>query len=171
VFARSLFAFRALALVVAAACVALLPAAHAADTAPVTQAGFRQMTVTATSADAKPAHFALYYPTLDAARVISMGSIPQTVAINRASAPKVKGIIVISHGTASTENGFATLALALARNGYLVDSVEHVGDTWQDQSMRATPGRYFAERPRQASRVIGTATDPDPNPTLIWTRM
>ena len=114
------------------------------------------MTVAASSAVAKPAHFALYYPTPDAARVIPMGPFPQTVAINGAPEPKVKGLIVISHGTASTETGFATLALALARNGYLVASVEHVGDTWQDQSMRATPGRYFAERPRQASRVIDT---------------
>lgn len=156
-FARSLFAFRALPLVVAVACAALLlPAAHAADAARATQAGFRQMTVTASSADAKPAHFALYYPTADAARVIPMGPFPQTVAINGAPESKVKGLIVISHGTASTETGFATLAQALARNGYLVASVEHVGDTWQDQSMRATPGRYFAERPRQASRVIDT---------------
>jgi predicted dienelactone hydrolase len=156
-FARSISSFRALPLVVAATCVALLlPAAHAADAALATQAGFRQMTVAAHSADAKPAHFALYYPTLDAARVIPMGPFPQTVAINGAPEPKVKGLIVISHGTASTELGFATLALALARNGYLVASVEHVGDTWQDQSMRATPGRYFAERPRQASRVIDT---------------
>ena len=157
-FARSLFAPRALPLVVAVAYVALLqPAAHAADAALATQAGFRQMTVTASSADAKLAHFALYYPTPDAARVIPMGPFPQTVAINGAPEPKVKGLIVISHGTASTELGFATLARALARNGYLVASVEHVGDTWQDQSMRATPGRYFAERPRQASRVIDTA--------------
>jgi predicted dienelactone hydrolase len=156
-FARSRFAFRSLPLVVAAASVALLqPAAHATDAALAAQAGFRQMTVTASSADAKPAHFALYYPTPDAARVIPMGPFPQTVAINGAPEPKVKGLIVISHGTASTETGFATLALALARNGYLVASVEHVGDTWQDQSMRATPGRYFAERPRQASRVIDT---------------
>jgi predicted dienelactone hydrolase len=135
----------------AAASVALaLPAANA------TEAGFRQMTVPASTADAKPAHFALYYPTADAARVIPMGPFPQTVAINGAPAPAVKGLIVISHGTASTELGFATLAQALARHGYLVASVEHVGDTWQDQSMRATPGRYFAERPRQVSRVIDT---------------
>ncbi len=156
-FARSLFAFRALPLVVAAAGVALmLPAANAADAAPSTQAGFRQMTLAASGADDKLAHFALYYPTPDAARVIPMGPFPQTVAINGAPESKVKGLIVISHGTASTETGFATLALALARNDYLVASVEHVGDTWQDQSMRATPGRYFAERPRQASRVIDT---------------
>jgi predicted dienelactone hydrolase len=31
-----------------------------------------------------------------------------------------------------------------------------VGDTWQDQSLLATPARYFAERPRQLSRVIDT---------------
>jgi predicted dienelactone hydrolase len=148
---RSIFGFRALTLAMAATCVALLqPAAHA------TEAGFRQMTVAANSADSKPAHFALYYPTPDAAQVIPMGPFPQTVAINGAPEAKFKGLLVISHGTASTEIGFGTLAQALARNGYLVASVEHVGDTWQDQSMRATPARYFTERPRQASRVIDT---------------
>lgn len=149
--ARSIFSFRALTLVMAVASVTVLqPIAHAAE------AGFRQMTVAAGSAEGKPAHFALYYPTQDAARVIPMGPFPQTVAINGAPEPTVKGLIVLSHGTASTEIGFATLAQALARNGYLVASVEHVGDTWQDLSMRATPGRYFAERPRQVSRVIDT---------------
>ena len=54
-FARSGFAFRALPLVVAAACVALLLPAADANAA---EAGFRQMTVTARSADAKPAHCA-----------------------------------------------------------------------------------------------------------------
>ena len=73
--ARSVSGFRALSLAIAAACVALLqPAAHAFE------AGFRRMTVAASSADAKPAHFALYYPTPDAARVIAMGPFPQTVA-------------------------------------------------------------------------------------------
>ena len=151
---HSIFGLRTLPLLVSVGCVALLqPAANAA------QAGFRQMTVATISASDKPAHFALYYPTPDAARVIPMGPFPQVVAINGAPASTVKGLIVISHGTASTETGFATLAQALARNGYLVASVEHVGDTWQDQSMRATPGRYFAERPRQASRVIDTLLD------------
>ncbi len=150
-FALSIFSFRALPLVIAVACIAMLPpAVNAAE------AGFRQMTVAASSADGKPAHFALYYPTPDAARVIPMGPFPQSVAINGAPAATVKGLIVISHGTASTETGFATLAQTLARNGYLVASAEHVGDNWQDQSMRATQGRYFAERPRQASRVIDT---------------
>lgn len=150
-FAPSLSGFRALPYVLALAGVALLqPAAQA------TEAGFRQLTVAATGTEGKPAHAALYYPTQDTARVIPMGPFPQNVAINGAPAPQFKGLIVISHGTVSTQIGFATLAQALARSGYLVASVEHVGDTWQDQSLRATPSRYFAERPRQVSRVIDT---------------
>jgi predicted dienelactone hydrolase len=149
--ARFIYGFRALPYVMALVGIALLqPVAQA------TEAGFRQLTVAANSADGKPAHAALYYPTADAARVIPMGPFPQNVAINGAPASQFKGLIVISHGTASTQIGFATLAQALARNGYLVASVEHVGDTWQDQSLRATPARYFAERPRQVSRVIDT---------------
>jgi predicted dienelactone hydrolase len=150
-FARSNFGIRTLPIFFAASCALLQqPVAHAFD------AGFRQMTVSESKADDKPAHFALYYPTQNDARVIPMGPFPQTVAINGAPESTVKGLIVLSHGTASTELGFATLAQALARKGYLVASVEHVGDTWQDQSMRATPQRYFAERPRQVTRVIDT---------------
>jgi len=148
---RSISGFRTLPHVLALAGIALL---HTA--AQATEAGFRQLTVAANGTEGKPGHAALYYPTADAARVIPMGPFPQHVAINGAPAPQFKGLIVISHGTVSTQIGFATLAQALARNGYLVASVEHVGDTWQDQSLRATPARYFAERPRQVSRVIDT---------------
>lgn len=146
---RFIAGFRALPRVLALAGIALL---HTATHA--TEAGFRQLPVAASGAENKPARAALYYPTSDAARVIPMGPFPQHVAINGAPASQFKGLIVISHGTVSTPIGFATLAQTLARNGYLVASVEHVGDTWQDQSLRATPARYFAERPRQVSRVI-----------------
>lgn len=125
----------------------------AADAAEV---GFRQMRVTAKSGGEKPAHFSLYYPTSDTARVIPMGPFTQTVAMNGIPEATFRGLLVFSHGTASTETGFATLAQSLAAHGYLVASVEHVGDNWKDQSMRANPGHYFAERPRQASRVIDT---------------
>lgn len=146
---RSIDCFRALPLVLALAGIALL---HTATHA--TEAGFRQLAVAASGAENKPARAALYYTTDDAARLIPMGPFPQHVAINGTPASQFKGLIVISHGTVSTPIGFATLAQTLARNGYLVASVEHVGDTWQDQSLRATPTRYFAERPRQVSRVI-----------------
>lgn len=150
-FAPSISRFRALPFVMALTGIALL---HTA--AQATEAGFRQLTVAANGTDGKPGHAALYYPTADAARVIPMGPFLQNVAINGVPASQFKGLIVISHGTVSTQIGFATLAQALARSGYLVASVEHVGDTWQDQSLRATAARYFAERPRQVSRVIDT---------------
>jgi predicted dienelactone hydrolase len=149
--APSISGLRALPYVLALIGLAML---HTA--AQATEAGFRQLTVAANGTEDKPGHAALYYPTADAARVIPMGPFPQNVAINGAPAQQFKGLIVISHGTVSTLIGFATLAQALARNGYLVAAVEHVGDTWQDQSLRATPARYFAERPRQVSRVIDT---------------
>ncbi len=61
--APSIIGFRALPPVMAVIAIAalLVPAAHALD--------------------AKPAHFALYYPTVDSARVIPLGPFPQTVAI------------------------------------------------------------------------------------------
>ena len=151
---RPLTVFRDFPIIMSVAFALLMqPDANAAD---AFEAGFRQMTVAANTPDAKLAQFAMYYPTPDAARMISMGPFPQKVAINGVSAPQFKGLIVISHGTVSTPIGFATQAQALARSGYLVASVEHAGDTWQDQSLRATAALYFNERPRQVSRVIDT---------------
>ena len=118
-----------------------------------TEAGLRMMTVPLTAND-RPAHYALYYPSDGASHDIPMGPFPQHVAMNAPPQAQALGLIVISHGTAATEIAFATLAQALARAGYLVASVEHVGDTWEDQSMRADLVHYFAERPRQVSRVI-----------------
>ena len=49
----------------------------------------------------------------------------------------------------------SSLAEALAQDGYLVAALRHPGDNWQDRSLlRDRPGRYFQERPRQASWVI-----------------
>ena len=48
------------------------------------------MSATASRADDKPAHFALYYPMLDAAQVIPIGPLLQIVTINGATAPTIK---------------------------------------------------------------------------------
>jgi predicted dienelactone hydrolase len=73
------------------------------------------------------------------------------------AAAGIRGLIVLSHGTAGTELGHARLAEALAARGYLVAALRHPGDNWQDQSLRTQRGeQYFDERPRQVSRVIDT---------------
>jgi predicted dienelactone hydrolase len=84
-----------------------------------------------------------------------MGPFSVRAAPGAAAAPSVRGLIVMSHGTAGTELGHARLAEALAAHGYLVAALRHPGDNWQDLSLRMERGeQYFDERPRHVSRVI-----------------
>ncbi len=132
-------------------CSLLLTAAQAM----AAQAGWRQMTIPGTTADPAPIVAALYYPTQAAARSIAMGPFNVNVAPRAAPEAKVKGLILLSHGTGGTELGHSSLAEALAQSGYLVAALRHPGDNWQDMSLRkGSLERYVAERPRQASRVI-----------------
>jgi predicted dienelactone hydrolase len=132
-------------------CGLLLTAAQAI----ASQAGWRQITVPGTTPDAAPIVVALYYPTQAPARMIPMGPFNVTVAIQAPPEAKVKGLILLSHGTGGTELGHTSLAEALAQHGYLVAALRHPGDNWQDRSLReGSLERYATERPRQASRVI-----------------
>lgn len=69
------------------------------------------------------------------------------------SEARLKGLILISHGTGGTELNHHDLGTRLARDGYLVAAVRHAGDNWQDRSL-VTSGRYFTERPLQLTRVL-----------------
>lgn len=137
----------------------LLTAAHAM----ASQAGMRQITVPGTPADAAPITVALYYPTQAPERLIPMGPFKVNVAMQGAPEAKVKGLILLSHGTRGTELGHTSLAEGLARSGYLVASLRHPGDNWQDGSLRqSTLEHYATARPQQASRVIDALlNDPD----------
>ncbi|MBI5792359.1 MAG: dienelactone hydrolase [Rhodocyclales bacterium] len=128
-----------------------------------TEAGLRQFDARAQSSGQEPVHVALFYPTQDSARSIPMGPFTPAVAINGKPDANVKGLIVLSHGTAGAELNHTGLAEALAKNGYLVAAIKHPGDNWQDQSLFSVPGGYyFSERPRQASRVIDAIlSDPE----------
>ena len=113
-------------------------------------AGLRTFTI----AGDVPATVALFYPTAAADRMLPMGPWRPVVAPGApASDAKLKGLILISHGTGGTELNHHNLGTRLAREGYLVAAVRHAGDNWQDRSL-VTSGRYFSERPRQLSRVL-----------------
>jgi predicted dienelactone hydrolase len=102
-----------------------------------------------------PIPVALYYPSAVPATAIPMGPFTVTVAYGAPPEAKVKGLILLSHGTGGSELGHSSLAEALARHGYLVAALRHPGDNWQDRSLlQAGAARYFTERPQQASRVI-----------------
>ncbi len=127
-----------------------------------TQAGFRQITIPAPAPGAAPTVVALYYPTQAPERSIAMGPFSPRVAMSAKPDDKVKGLIVLSHGTGGSELGQGSLAEALARHGYLVAALRHPGDNWQDRSLlKTSPERFFTERPQQASQVI-TALLRDP---------
>ena len=113
-------------------------------------AGYRTLTI----AGDTPATVALFYPTAAADRAVPMGPwLPVVAPGAAASEAKLKGLILISHGTGGTELNHHNLGTRLARDGYLVAAVRHAGDNWQDRSL-VTSGRYFSERPLQLSRVL-----------------
>jgi predicted dienelactone hydrolase len=113
-------------------------------------AGYRTLTI----AGDTPAIVALFYPTAVPDRAVSMGPwLPIVAPGAPASDAKLKGLILISHGTGGTELNHHDLATRLARDGYLVAAVRHAGDNWQDRSL-ITSGRYLSERPLQLSRVL-----------------
>lgn len=113
-------------------------------------AGYRTFTI---PGDA-PTTVALFYPTAAADRAMPMGPwLPVVAPGAPVSEAKLKGLILISHGTGGTELNHHNLGTRLAREGYLVAALRHEGDNWQDRSL-ITSGRYFSERPRQISYVL-----------------
>ena len=124
-------------------------AAQAATGASAYQAGVRTMKVAA----AEPIPVMLFYPTAQPAHPVPMGPYQPTVAFGGKPADSFKGLILISHGTGGSELGHHNLAEQLARNGYLVAAIQHPRDNWKDRSLVASK-RFFAERPKQVSRVL-----------------
>jgi len=120
------------------------------------QAGWRQISLPGAEPEAKAIAVAMYYPTQAPEKVTAMGPFTVNAAINAPPVDTFKGLIVLSHGTGSTERGFSSIAEALARNGYLVAALRHPGDNWQDTSLlrEQSGAAFFPERPKQVSRVI-----------------
>lgn len=143
--------------------VAALSVLLAAGPALATDAGLRQYDAPSQDSSHEPIHLVLFYPAQDKAKPVPMGPFTPTVAINGKPDAKVKGLIVLSHGTSGSELGHSGLAEALAKNAYLVAAIRHPGDNWRDQSLLGVPGGYyFSERPRQVSRVIDAIlSDPE----------
>jgi len=113
-------------------------------------AGFRNMEVPG----ATPITVALFYPTSAPSARIPMGPFPAQVAWGAPADQPIKGLVLVSHGTGGTELGHHDLAARLAREGYLVAALRHPGDNWRDGRTLVAEGRYFDERPRQATRVL-----------------
>lgn len=108
----------------------------------------------------------LIYPTAAIAQAITYGAFTVQVASNAtplaASSTMASGkrsLIVLSHGSAGSALPDHTLAVTLARAGFVVAQPEHRGDNWQDFS-HAGP-ESWKTRPHDVSDTIdAVARDP-----------
>lgn len=136
-------------------CGGILAGSLLSGIAQAAEPGLRRYVVPASAANPEEITVVLSYPTQSPAREVALGPITVRAAIGAPPDPKVKGLIVLSHGTGGSELGHNSLAEALARAGYLVAALRHPGDNYLDRSLWQKPrGAFFTERPRQATRLI-----------------
>lgn len=95
----------------------------------------------------------LFYPTDAAAQARMLGPFPVNVAFGGAPSPGRHPLLVMSHGTGGNELGHSWLAERMARQGWLVLAIRHVGDNYRDRSLIGTPV-FFSVRPRQVTRAL-----------------
>jgi len=96
---------------------------------------------------------ALFYPSTSPAKKMHFGPYAPVLALNGVPEFPLKGLILLSHGTGGSQLAHYNLAMRLAQSGYLVAAPQHPGDNWDDRSL-VLSDRYFAERPRQLSRLL-----------------
>lgn len=95
----------------------------------------------------------LWYPAATGGEPARMGPF-QLEAVR--DAPPAAGpfpLVVISHGNGGSHLSHRDTAQALAKAGYLVASLLHAGDNFQDQSLVGTE-RLLSSRPRSVTAVI-----------------
>ena len=142
---------------VVATCVAAL-ACHAPprETAPVEHAGdvgFRLFDATDPLTH-EPLPIIVFYPASSRVeRPASVGPYRLAAAHDVPIRDGVWPLIVISHGHGGSMLGHHDLAETLARHGYVVAAVEHVGDNWHDASGFRTD-RVLLGRAYQMSTMI-----------------
>jgi predicted dienelactone hydrolase len=121
---------------------AMAGAAHARDV------GFQTLTIP-NGAD-RPIRVGIWYPTGAAASPRPLGLQTQDVAPDAPVVGQRLPLVVMSHGTGGSFMDDYDLALALAKDGFVVAALTHPGDNFEDHS-RAT---HIELRPGQLKRLI-----------------
>ncbi|NDY90366.1 alpha/beta hydrolase family protein [Ideonella livida] len=156
----------------ALACAALGAAASLPVTAHA-QVGMQRLQWNTTDAAGAPQALQalVWYPSPAQAGPQRFGPFAVEVAPGAPVTAGVHPLVLISHGTGGHEMGHAWLARQLAAEGFVVLSLRHPGDNYQDRSGVARPD-YLAERPRQVSRALDALlADPQWAPRLDTQRI
>ena len=135
-------------------CIAALVAMFSASAAHA-QVGVQQQrwSIEGQSGGAEPVTGLVWYPSAALAQTQRFGPFEVNAAPGATPTPGRHPMVVISHGTGGTELGHAWLAERLAADGYVVVTLRHPGDNYEDRSGAGRPD-YFVVRPHQVSRVI-----------------
>lgn len=105
------------------------------------------------STSSSPLHAIIQYPTQIAPQGMQVGPYLFQATLDAGIAKGLFPVCLISHGGGGSHLLYRTIATHLARNGYIVASLEHPGDNRNDRSLFNTD--LAAERrPEQVSRVL-----------------
>jgi len=128
----------------------------------VYQAGFQRLAVN-DPLSGRPMEAVWFYPTTSVKNTLTPIG-PYDIAAYKAVpiAPGRYPMVVISHGNSGSLWGHHDLATTLSQHGYVVITLTHPGDNYQDQSGVAATSTLYG-RPRQVSAVISTALE---NPAI-----
>jgi predicted dienelactone hydrolase len=134
----------------AALLAAMLLAAELYATASFAAVGYQQVTIPDRG---KSLQAGIWYPSNTQTAAHPLGMFTQEVALNGPIAGQGLPLILISHGTGGSLSSHIDTANALARAGFVVAAITHIGDNTQDQSY-AGNRIDLIDRPRQAKVAL-----------------
>lgn len=119
---------------------------------PIDGVGFSAMTVTDPVSGANMPGF-VFYPARNAKGVTEIGPYELNATADAAAIPGARPLVVISHGHAGSDLGHHDLATYLASHGFIVATITHPKDNFQDSSGDGQ-AVVLGGRPRQISATI-----------------
>jgi predicted dienelactone hydrolase len=113
--------------------------------------GYQQVTIP--DRDGKSMQAGIWYPSNTQTVAHPLGMFSQEVALNGAIAGQGLPLVLVLHGTSGSLSSHIDTTNALARAGYVVVAVTHIGDNTQD---RVYVGNRIdlIDRPRQARAAL-----------------
>ena len=129
----------------------LLLAAELFAAASFAAVGYQQVTIP--DRDGKSMQAGIWYPSNTQPLAHPLAMFTQEVALNGPIAGQGLPLILISHGTGGSLSSHIDTANALARAGFVVAAITHIGDNPQDQSY---VGKRIdlIDRPRQVKAAL-----------------
>lgn len=125
------------------------------------EVGLRRASYADPGREGAPAPLLLWYPTTAPEQAVRRGPLTLSVAPDAPIAEGRYPLILVSHGSGGSALGHADTAMALARRGYVVATVQHAGNS-VDDNRNAGRAAMWRDRPRQFSAALDAVlADPE----------